>query len=503
MKIITVLLKTRKLVLLIFLLGLSLRISLVWQQQGLSFVDNIASFIVATGNYGRGLTEDKWLSNQDFFNSHFTNRTKSVNYQLVKENAAYDVHPPLYFYIIHCLITINKGKPDANMLYLLALIFYLISFVILYKLSFLVLKSYPKVLFALLLFSLSFGALSGFIIFRMYMLQTPLILGTIYLFFLQKEKKILSTYDYIVFGILVFLASYTHYYSFIALFILFFILTFHYLFVDRDFDRLKKYFYTLTVASLSYVALFPTVFERLEDSKFGKNARGALFSINWQKLNHNWELLQRQLFYGVLFILLIYILGYLIYKLTINRQNIKKTLFDSIDIVYIFPFTVLLSIFILYISPFNDMRYVYFTTPYIFIWMAYYLPTFKKNVVIVVISLWLAIHSLISVYNGAYTHYVLEKNLMYDVSEKNLYLVREVPWKTVATQYNARGKELYVSKKLKWDVVKSRDNVAIFIEKGIGNYKELENELAEKSYKKLGTYNYFNIFVKRQVVKKL
>lgn len=513
---------SRKLLLFILLLGLALRMFLVWKQEN-AHVDNFWSFQIAAGNWGKGLPEDKWLHYGDFFRSFFVSRSSSTNYQLVKESSAKDVHPPLYYYVLHWVMALNYGQPHINLIYILGFIFYSISFILLYKLSFLILKSYPKVLFTLLLFSISFGTLSGFLAFRMYMLQTPLILGLMYLFFLQKEKKALNIYSYIAFGVLVFLASYTNYNSLIAIFLLSLVIAFHYWFVDKNLARIKRYFYTLGATAIFYIAVFPDVFRQISVGVDSRSSITGLLFGDWNKLVEAGELIQSQLFYGVLFIVLIYILIRIIYKSIKKGQSIKSRLFDpikfdsfdpdTINMAYIFLFTIPLSMFILSIHIHDQMvRYIYFLTPYFFIWMAYYLPTFKKNIVIIAASTLFAIHSLNSIFNINYQstklnrnlpiHHLYWKNPMHDVYEKKLYiLMKGGSWATGPIQYNAREKSLlYVSSELKWDIINSKDSIAVFVEENVD--KTLKNELIENSYKKIGTYDSdifinFDIFAKR------
>ncbi len=500
MKTITKIFTTRKLVLLIFLVGILLRVSLLSKQQDFH-IDTFLSLNVASGHLYKQLPEDKWLDDKQFFDSFFTIQNKIANYKLINDSTAKDNHPPLYYYVLHWLMTANGGELEGKHLYFLALIFYAASFLMLFKLSSLILESYPNVLFALFLFSVSLGSLSGFLVLRMYMLQTPLILGAVYLFFSHINKEKLNYKDYLPFGILCFLASYTHYYSLVAIFIISLLIVFHYTVIDQNFERIKKYLFSIASALTIVAVIFPNIIPHLTGSVRGKEVQDALFSNSGSKLSISWGLIQNQIFPGLMLLTLIYIVGFSIYKLATNFRGINNALSDSIKVVYLFWLTLPLSLFLLYISPYNQMRYVYLSTPYIFIWIAYYIPTFSNRRATLAIFVFLVMLSSYSVFtNFSSVQNNLYKNLLGDVSEGNLYIVRETAWKTIPAQFNSKGKRLYLSKNLKLEVVNASDRVAVLIENKIDSFDKLERELVKNSYKRVGAYSYFSIFVKKRSV---
>ncbi len=132
----------------------------------------------------------KWIEGGSFRNYLSSQKAENFRYDFIGENLKRDVHPPLYFWMVHTVCSFFTGKADLRLLLAINLILYALMVWGLFRVA-QFLGASPRQAFAVcLLWGLSSGGLITVLFARMYMLQTLCFLGIGYelLKFAQAEK---------------------------------------------------------------------------------------------------------------------------------------------------------------------------------------------------------------------------------------------------------------------------------------------------------------------------
>ena len=136
------------------------------------------------------------------------------NFPLVKEVQSWDVHPPIYYFVLHFVCSLTSGIFSKWQGLVINLICLAISIILMKRLGTIMLPDNPLLVdIAVMTWGLSPALLSGVVFIRMYMLLTVWILAVT----LLHVKKIPDLRFWILLWILTFLGFMTHYYFLIWL----------------------------------------------------------------------------------------------------------------------------------------------------------------------------------------------------------------------------------------------------------------------------------------------
>ena len=186
------------------------------QKSGL-FIDEIYTYGLSNSHYAPflndmtgGSLEGATLTRQQLMDYLVVNDGESLDFASVYYNQVHDVHPPLYYWLMNiaCSLTPNVFSYWSGLI--LNLIFYLLTAVLLYALSFTLFEDRLNAALAALLYGLSALGLSTMLMIRMYVLMALLTvqLALILARMIREPRPI----HYLLFALTLFLGLMTQYY---------------------------------------------------------------------------------------------------------------------------------------------------------------------------------------------------------------------------------------------------------------------------------------------------
>lgn len=196
-----------------------------------------------------------------------------LNYFSVYYNQSRDVHPPLFYMLVHLASSIAYGVFSKYIIFAINLIFFILSFMVIKKIFELFNKKWLG-LIALLLYGFSMGAVSTVIFLRMYMMITFFGLAYLYinLKILKNNLQITKKEKWQLFWTIL-LGFLTQYYFCILVFGIF-ILMFIRFIQKKEYKMLKKYIIIHIVSALVGIILFPVAIYHIFFSYRGVNLIG-------------------------------------------------------------------------------------------------------------------------------------------------------------------------------------------------------------------------------------
>ncbi|MCI1858269.1 MAG: hypothetical protein LKI80_08930 [Sporolactobacillus sp.] len=353
-------------------------------------IDEIFSYGLANNNYGPTYNDipqyyNHWHSSEVYKNYVTVQKNERFQYGFVYHNQQLDVHPPLYYLLLH---TVSSFFPNVFSKWIgLSLNFagWVIMQILLYLISRNVFKNYWLALLPCFFWGFSAAAISLTLFIRMYALLTCLtLLVTLIAFHVISHKKISLGLSLTLF-LTVLVGFLTQYYFLIYLFFLSFAIAFILLIKKRWMNLLKCA--TCVILSIaSGLLIFPSAIHQILLNQRGQQTRANFFDISIfkQHLTQFNALTNSQLYGGflkplvvfLLFSILIWLIThfFITRKVRFNREkqalSITTTRLTQNEIVSslnqrIINFFILLFTSIGYylvvikISPYQVGRYVY------------------------------------------------------------------------------------------------------------------------------------------------
>lgn len=140
------------------------------QKQGFHY-DEYYSYYSSNVTYGLVPTDREWKDTEEIRSEFVVGRGEGFNYEMVKLMQTYDVHPPLYYFLLHTVCSFFPGVFSKWFGLGLNLLFFAIAFPLFAKISYELFRGDFRITFlSCLLFGFQPGILSGITFIRMYML---------------------------------------------------------------------------------------------------------------------------------------------------------------------------------------------------------------------------------------------------------------------------------------------------------------------------------------------
>ncbi len=228
------------------------------------WVDELWSYGLANSNYHAQLWDDGGLSNIKidptvFKNYILVNQNERFNYSSVIYNQTKDVHPPLFYLVLHTMSSFFPEQFSKWFGLIPNIIYFAITIIFIYKMGKLFAKNDPLFpLLPVLFFGFSLAAINSVTFIRMYMLFA--MLATIFAYLHMKCLKdvTINRKNFLAIALIMFLGSFTHYYFII--FAIPYALYFLILFIKRKkYKDIIKYFGALAIGCFTTFILFPSV----------------------------------------------------------------------------------------------------------------------------------------------------------------------------------------------------------------------------------------------------
>lgn len=330
-------------------------------------MDEVCSYGLSNSNFKPfPLDFGSWLDKNYFLDylSTGSDPFNYFNYVSVYYNQANDVHPPLYYFLLHTVCSFTPHIFSKWSGIILNIIIFILTNILLYLLSEKLLKNNFLSLCVCTLWGFSIGAISCVMFIRMYMLFTLwTVLYTLLFTKLINEdsdnhikKKI---YRYI--GITTFLGCITHYYFLIFSFFVILLYGLYTLHTKSKWD-FKHFFLTISKAFLGFVIFFPFSIFHIFLGYNGKNSAQSFFDFqNIKEIFNNYLTMVENLTFNsitmiTLLTIVIIITLYCLKK--IGNSKLKNYLFVIIPSICYF-------LLIQKITPIKADRYIFPIFPFL------------------------------------------------------------------------------------------------------------------------------------------
>ena len=279
---------TAFIIMLIITIVLQLAVALCFcmQKQGFHYDENY-SYYSSNVTYGLNPPDGDWLSGSTITEEFCITPGMGFNFPLVAQMQSFDVHPPVYYFLLNIICSLSSGIFSKWQGLSLNLIFFVISELLIIAIADKVgNKNKAITWFSLALFGFSPAIISGITFIRMYMLLTSECMALILLHMNMltdiKNSGSLSRFvKYLIqIAVTVYIGFLTHYYfAVFAFFVAAF--TTLYLFFSKN-TRKTSYIYAITVIAglLSAVLSYPASLRHIFRGYRGTEAMGAFFDMN-------------------------------------------------------------------------------------------------------------------------------------------------------------------------------------------------------------------------------
>lgn len=202
-----------------------------------------------------------WRTREDAHN-YMKAQNNRFNYKSVYENQVNDVHPPLFYMIVHTVCSILNNTFSKYIIFFISLPFFIGTCILIWKILNLIDRK-PISILTVALYGLSLGGISTMMFQRMYMMLTFFTIAYLYINisilknnFILTKKHVIGLF---VVSILGFLTQY--FFAIYAVLVsLFMIILF---IVNKKFKEMFKYIGTLALAAIAGLLIFPASIEHL------------------------------------------------------------------------------------------------------------------------------------------------------------------------------------------------------------------------------------------------
>lgn len=324
------------------------------------------------------------------------------NYFSVYYNQSRDVHPPLFYFLVHFTSTLFYNQFSKYIIFALNLLFFIGTLITIKKIMD-KLNHKELTIPTMILYGASMGAISTVMFQRMYMMLT--FFSILYLYyiikFIKDDFKIKDKFFFVLTIICGFL---TQYYFCIYIVLIFLILAI-YLLINKQFKKCWDFFKPHILAAIIGILFYPFCIEDIFFSYRGIGSTDNKTKTFLENLQYYGEQIINLFSLQNIFIFLIIILIIvLIYKI-IKKQLLKIQRQDKLNLIVIILPIIIFIVIVSKIAPFlgenYTSRYIMLLFPIIAI-ASFYIISFifnnKKTLFIItlVVSLCLSINGLIN-----------------------------------------------------------------------------------------------------------
>lgn len=279
-----------------------------------------------------GIAYDQEAIDRLFINYLSMWEEETFDYKIVWENQSADVHPPLYYAVLHTIASFFPGKFSIWFAGSINILFAVLTLYILRKLANVMFQLPFLTNLVSIIFVLSAEVLSATSFFRMYVMAMFLVTLLTYYFVCLTEKQVVSWKSYIVLFILSVSSALTHYYCVVYLA---FICTVYgvWLLINRQWKKIVFFVGTMIVSGISAILVFPAMLEHVFSGYRGvetmENFANSSLEDYWERITFFYEVFDKRLLGGMLtyvVISLVILMLFSLVKVVETETNIIKWL---------------------------------------------------------------------------------------------------------------------------------------------------------------------------------
>lgn len=301
-------------------------------------------------NYVQGwvMPDSEWTPQNRYFQEFVVLEGQEFQYGLVKTVQSWDVHPPMYYWILHTVCSMFPGVFSKWFGLAVNIVAYMISLVFFFLIArrlFGETKQSYLILLATACYALSPATVSSVMFIRMYALLSCLILISFYLHVRAwQEKKMTHPVFLILMAVLIYVGFLTQYYFMIYQFFLTFVICMILLVQTRSLKKPFVYGMSAVVPLVLAYLTYPACLGQMFKGQRGAQATSSFFDLSntWERLKTFADLTNDFLFRGTLpfFVMAIVVaLSYLRWKQSREKEK-TKMLSDDLLLIGIMLFTV-------------------------------------------------------------------------------------------------------------------------------------------------------------------
>ena len=324
------------------------------------------------------------------------------NYFSVYYNQSRDVHPPLFYFLVHFTSTLFYNQFSKYIIFALNLLFFIGTLITIKKIMN-KLNHKELTIPTMILYGASMGAISTVMFQRMYMMLT--FFSVLYLYYIIKFIKDDFKIKYKFFFVLTIICGFLTQYYFCIYIVLIFLILAIYLLVNKQFKKCWDFFKPHILAAIIGILFYPFCIEDIFFSYRGIGSTDNKTNTFLENLQYYGEqiinLFSLQNIFIFLIIILIIVLIYKIIKKQLPKIQRQDKLNLTVIILPIIIFIVIVSKIAPFLGENYTSRYIMLLFPIIAI-ASFYIISFifnnKKTLFIItlVVSLCLSINGLIN-----------------------------------------------------------------------------------------------------------
>lgn len=307
---------------------------------------------------------NEWIPSHYFFDYLTVNQNNLFSYDSVIYNQIADVHPPLFYLLLH---TISSLFPSVFSKWFgigLNCIFYVFIYFIIIRITFLITKNNYLSYLAAVFWGLSIAALSSVVFIRMYVLLT--LFSTLFFFYCIKyfEDNSHDMLNLLMIFITTVLGALTQYYFLIIAFFISATLMLLFL-LKRRWKKIRDFTMIMLASLLTCLAVFPSILTHILSSSRGTEALSNAQSQT-HYIHEYATIINTSIFGGIGLLIVPLLIAILIIGLYKNNYS-RYTLLLLMLPIFCFLFV------IQKIAPYQSDRYIFLIFPFIAITVVYVL----------------------------------------------------------------------------------------------------------------------------------
>lgn len=233
-------------------------------------------YIFQNADETSSINENQWLSGSVFKDYLTVNNEQRFSYDSVFYNQTKDLHPPLYYMILHTICSFFPGRFSYWYGFVINIAAFIIAQFFLFGLIKETTHSSIAAIAGIILYGTSIGALNTYVFVRMYALMTMFSVITAYLHVKMYNDKNLKKHLPPIFIITV-LGCLTNHFFLLYAGTLSACFCIYYLF-KKDYKTLAVYSIVLLAAAIASVIIFPATIHHL----FGRRGEIYKYTMDWQ-----------------------------------------------------------------------------------------------------------------------------------------------------------------------------------------------------------------------------
>ena len=288
------------------------------QKQGFH-EDEYYSYYSTSRTYGLFVEDNTWAEHDDYYQEFVVLENQGFQYALVKQVQSWDVHPPVYYWILHTICSLFPGQFSKWFGLIINLAAFGISMFLLYILALQVTQHDEKLSFIICLFyGFTPAVMSSVVFIRMYALLTVFVLlcAVLHIYVIEHGSGKLPFRKFLLpVAVVTYLGFLTQYYYFIFLFFMAAAFCIYLIWRDKNLWNCIRYGCSVAVSMILAYLTYPSCLGQMFRGQRGAQAANNFFDISntYMRLQFFWELLDEYVFGKTLSFFLLLIVLLLLY----------------------------------------------------------------------------------------------------------------------------------------------------------------------------------------------